>query len=296
MLTRRTIMRTYLFRPDEDGVMQNIYWYCLIEAAKKHGVLVHTAMLMSTHEHPVVTDVRGVMPDFVHDFHELLAGATKAHRGWSDPVFDKEKPSYVALLTAEAQIDKCGYGIANPVTGGVVKYARDWPGVTVHPSEMGRKTIRAERPAVYFNPDKWPPIVEMRLTLPPAVLEQYGEEGGRRAIAEAVERYERAAHARAKSEGFTFGTAKKAMRVPHTERAMTQEAVNRLSPTFAIGRDHAARRMAGATVRAFREAYRAALAKWRHGIRDILFPAGTWWMRVFHGAQCTPQPEPWLMP
>jgi hypothetical protein len=37
-------------------------------------------------------------------------------------------------------------------------------------------------------------------------------------------------------------------------------------------------------VRAFRASYRAALERWRAGIRDAVFPAGTWWMRAFHGA------------
>jgi hypothetical protein len=39
-------------------------------------------------------------------------------------------------------------------------------------------------------------------------------------------------------------------------------------------------------LRAFRRAYREALDRWRCGIRDCLFPAGTWAMRTMHGA-CT---------
>ena len=39
---------------------------------------------------------------------------------------------------------------------------------------------------------------------------------------------------------------------------------------------------AAAEVRAFRAAYRTALAEWCKGVRDVLFPEGTWWMQVFH--------------
>jgi hypothetical protein len=41
-------------------------------------------------------------------------------------------------------------------------------------------------------------------------------------------------------------------------------------------------RHAVGVVRAFRLAYRSALDKWRTGIRSVVFPAGTWWMRVLH--------------
>jgi hypothetical protein len=36
----------------------------------------------------------------------------------------------------------------------------------------------------------------------------------------------------------------------------------------------------------FATQYRAALAAWREGVRDVLFPAGTYLMRVLHGARC----------
>ena len=35
-------------------------------------------------------------------------------------------------------------------------------------------------------------------------------------------------------------------------------------------------------LRAFREAYRAALDTWREGMRTVIFPAETWLMRVLH--------------
>ena len=36
----------------------------------------------------------------------------------------------------------------------------------------------------------------------------------------------------------------------------------------------------------FVEAYRAAWTRLKAGIRDVLFPAGTYWLRVAHGARC----------
>jgi hypothetical protein len=36
----------------------------------------------------------------------------------------------------------------------------------------------------------------------------------------------------------------------------------------------------------FAKEYRAALAAWRAGARDVLFPPGTYLMRVLHGVAC----------
>src|SRR5688572_5957083 len=56
------------------------------------------------------------------------------------------------------------------------------------------------------------------------------------------------------------------------------------NPTFAVGREQGGtRRTAAAAVRAFRASYRAALERWCAGVRNSLFPAGTWWMHTFHG-------------
>jgi putative transposase len=37
-------------------------------------------------------------------------------------------------------------------------------------------------------------------------------------------------------------------------------------------------------LRDFPARYRGALEGWRAGMRDVLFPFGTWWMKVFHAA------------
>jgi hypothetical protein len=45
-------------------------------------------------------------------------------------------------------------------------------------------------------------------------------------------------------------------------------------------------------IREFRRAYHDALAAWRGGKKDVGFPDGTWWMRVFHRVRVvTPVPE-----
>jgi len=44
--------------------------------------------------------------------------------------------------------------------------------------------------------------------------------------------------------------------------------------------------------RAFRDAYIAARESFVAGVRDVIFPAGTYWLRRFVQATCAPGPVP----
>jgi putative transposase len=68
-------------------------------------------------------------------------------------------------------------------------------------------------------------------------------------------------------------------------RATSYAPKRGLIPTVAA-KDSAARIAMLAMQRAFRRAYRTAVDQWKAGARDALFPFGTWWMRVHHGAVC----------
>jgi hypothetical protein len=41
-----------------------------------------------------------------------------------------------------------------------------------------------------------------------------------------------------------------------------------------------------ASLAEFLRSYREAFEAWREGVRDVVFPAGTYLMRVLHGAPC----------
>ena len=88
-----------------------------------------------------------------------------------------------------------------------------------------------------------------------------------------------------KLQGRRFLGAQRASNVSPYDRATSFEVLRDRNPTFAVGRDQgAAWRRAAAAVRAFRASYRAAIERWCAGVRSAVFPEGTWWMRVFHGA------------
>ena len=283
LLTRRALLRYLLFRPD--AAITRLIIYTLAVSARRYGLHVHALCAMSTHLHIVITDVHGVLPRFLQFFHRLVALGTKMLHAWEGPVWDHEETSVVRLLTREAVVEKIAYTLANPVIAGLVSHAHEWPGAKVCVDELGRGMLSAKRPEVYFDPKNpaWPEEATLPITLPPAVDEE-DVDGFRHDIAAELERLEAQAHDEMQRTGRKILGAERACQVSPDDRATSVEPLRDRNPTFAVGRGHPeVRSRAGAVVRAFRAAYREALEQWRNGVRSVIFPAGTWWMRVLHG-------------
>lgn len=296
LLTRRTTRRYFLFRPDPDREIERIFWYCLAVAAGQHGVVVHSVILMSNHLHAVITDMCGVLPSFLRDFHRTLANATKELRGWSGEVFDKSQTSCVELVTPAAVCWEMAYTIANGPRSGLVRYANDWPGARTRVSDIGRRVVCAQRPERWFDGtnDRWPAEVELPIVMPDVLLEEHGSvEAARAAIAEDVREIERQALAEAKAQGRGFMGAERVQRARITDSGGKWELFEggKRNPTFATRGDREATRSMVKRRRLFRAEHAAALTGWRTGDREVLFPAGTWLMRVLHGARCAPPPD-----
>ncbi|WP_437292368.1 transposase [Sorangium sp. So ce406] len=287
LITRRVLRRHLLLRPD--AAITQLLVYALAVSTRRYGIEVHALCAMSTHLHLVVTDVNGVLPRFLQFFHRIVALGTKVLRKWEGPVWDHEATSVVRLLTRAAVVEKIAYVIANPVAAGLVRHAREWPGAKVDAGEIGHGLLRAARPATYLDPEnpQWPDQVTLPLMLPPGI-EHDGAERFRRDVAAELERQEAQAHAEMQRQGLRFLGAERASTVSPYERATSFETLRDRNPTFAVGREQGdAWRVAGAAVRAFRASYRAALERWRAGVRSVVFPWGTWWMRTFHGVNVT---------
>jgi len=285
MITRRTLRRHHLFRPD--SAIRRLYLYTLALCARKFGILVHAVTLMSTHEHLIVTDTKGRHPEFLRRLHRLVSLGTKVLRKWEGPTWEPEQASVVRLLTEQAIIEKLAYVMANPVKAGLVRHARDWPGITVLPHELGRRVWTAKRPKAYFNPKNvgWPDRIALALTLPPSLEESYSAEALREAVQEELERQERMAHLEIRKRGWRILGADRVRRLSPYRRATSFELLRDRNPTFAVGRGQKKMFFAAvAELRAFRRAYREALEQWRAGLRSVVFPQGTWCMCRVHSA------------
>jgi len=94
------------------------------------------------------------------------------------------------------------------------------------------------------------------------------------------------------AKGWTFTGAKSCLRVSPFKRAKAYEVLGDRTPSFATkGTGKAVFFAAVGELRAFRAAYREAFEAWRQGVREVVFPFGTWLMRVVHGARCLPSPS-----
>jgi putative transposase len=283
MLTRRIVLRTHLLRPDR--ALNDLFFYCIAVIAQKFGIVVHAVNVMSDHYHIVLTDTLGNLPNFARELHRLLALGIQCLRRWDGAVWDHNKTSMVELRTPQAVLQQMAYCIANPVAAELVQRAHQWPGVTVSADELGRASRTVKRPAFFFDPEnpRWPDTATLTFPMPQNLQMTHAQ--AREIVAAEVEQTERKVQIDLRSRGKkVLGRDRVCAMSPYTQ-TRTPEPKHERNPTFAVGRQQPeALAEAVAVVRAFRSAYRAALEQWRSGIRDVLFPAGTWLMRWLHAA------------
>jgi hypothetical protein len=271
--------RRFLLRPDP--LLNRLFVYCLARAAEKHGVEVHAFGVMSNHHHLVMTDVRGVLPDFLMSLHRNLAMCIKRLRGWDEVVWEPNVSTSAVELTGASEIlDKVAYTILNPVSARLVSAPRCWPGVLSTCAVLARGTLEAKRPPVWFK-DSAPKTLRLRWAVPPgfahkkAYLDALGE------LVRSRLRVLRVAHRR-EGKGYLGEAQVRKTRV--TDQPNKRKSRFGLNPTFsALTRTKWHEVLRG--LRAFRRAYREAYAVWRQGNLRVEFPLGTWWVVRYGGAQ-----------
>jgi len=187
-------------------------------------------------------------------------------------------------------IDKIGYMLANPVAAGLVRYASDWPGAKSHPNDLGGGTMTAARPTVYLDPARWPETAELTLALPVGI-EEHQADAWRGAVEESLAEHEARGRASVERKGWKFLGAERAERVSPYDRATIYEAIRGRNPTFAVSGVAGAYAAAVRALRDFQRAYAEARARWRAGFREVVFPAGTWWMARGHSAVVAASPQ-----
>jgi putative transposase len=283
LLTRRTHQRVLRLRPD--SLTNQIARYCIAWAAMKTGVLIHSLVIMSNHEHLTVTDPNALLPDFIREAHRAMAKAMNAAQGQWENLW-AVKPTGVTLLpTVDDVVDKIAYTAANPVEAGLVEVPEQWPGV--NDWEPG-KVLVVERPSLYFDPKGGSPEgVKLEIVAPPQVQGDLSDWKER--IHEAVETKVKEAQAKIRSEGRAFAGESAVRRRSIRECAASFERKRELCPAVSA-RDGSVRKRRLAELKEFRRSYRAAKLEWTQGNRHVAFPYGTWWMRVHHKANVLSAP------
>ena len=276
LITRRCIDRRFLLRPDDS--LTPAFLYCLGEAADLFHMHVHAYCCMSNHYHLVVTDTRARLPLFMARLNRNLALCIQALRPEHTGLVWEPGRSYraVELTTKEALLKMTAYTIANPVSARLVEQCADWPGAISTPSQLGSLVRRVDRPARFSN--RLPASAELRLVTPASMAHTNHASSWVDAIEELVELREREETLRRSAR--VLG-AKRVLRTPWFSRPPRTQAprASRRNPSLAAVTWEALRQAASA-LRAWRHAYRAAWNELKAGLQDVMFPTGTWWLRV----------------
>jgi putative transposase len=280
LITRRCTQREFLLRP---SVLTNaIFMFVLAVAARRAGVIVHAFCVMSDHVHVVLTDVCGRLPEFERYLHGTVARALNVLLGRSQAFWDDAGCSAVALATPEAVIDATAYVLANPVAAGLVANGLDWPGLWSNPGLIGGQAIVAERPSVFFRKKgPLPASASLQLLPPPG----FTADEFRSAVVSALAAHEQNARAAVAASGRPFLGVHRILSQKTTTRAARPEKRGRLHPKIAT-RNRARRVEELARISEFLVRYRSARERFMRGVRDVVFPAGTYWLRVSCGVAC----------
>jgi hypothetical protein len=226
----------------------------------------------------VVTDPGANLPTFHQYLDSLTARAINALYGLWDTFWDPDSYNATVLDSAEDVVDRCAYVLANPVAAGLVHQARKWPGQWSSPENLGRN-LEFERPAHFFDPSGYlPERLGLMLTVPPG-FESAQAFRARLEVALA------AREAAAVREHRRFLGVARILKQRVLDRPGSVEPRRRLKPRFAA--QNPGRRLELASrLKAFLAGYREALLAWQAGHREVVFPEGTYHMRVLHQVAC----------
>ncbi len=239
--------------------------------------------MLSNHYHLVLTDPRGVLPAFQQYLDSLLARSFNALHGRWESFWAPGSFSAVTLSTADDVLDKMAYVLANPVTAGLVRHGSEWPGLWTSPDAIGGSPLHAKRPKGFFRENgPMPPSATLRVVPPPGT-ESIDEL--RRRLAAELRRREEQAHRELTAEGRGFLGVQKVLAQRPSAQPFRGEPRRGLNPRVAC-HDKWKRIEAIGRLKKFLEAYRDAWRMFTDGVRDVVFPPGTWLMRVLHGARC----------
>ena len=284
MITRRCSERRFFLQPTP--LVAQVFAYLVAVAAERSGVLVHAVCVLSNHYHAVVTDPDQRIPEFYHYLHEFSTKCLNASRGRWEAMWASEETNRLALEDLAAVVDKVEYTLCNPVSSHLVETASLWPGLRMWWAD---EAIVVDRPDVFFLPNgDMPEEVTLRL-VPPPVLEAADDDGGIERITAGLARREAKIRRRAHLLGRRF-LGLENLGDQHWSESPASFAKRRgLRPRIAT-RNKWRRLEAIARDRSFVAAHADCRVQWLAGNRDVLWPAGTYQMRVRHNVRCAQAP------
>jgi putative transposase len=281
MKQRRCLRREFRLRPDR--LVVQIYLYTLAYAANKHNIVLHDFVALCNHDHLIFTDPRAERPAFLQLFHSLAARAINAAFGEWDALWSAQPYSAPHLLEPDDVLRKVVYTLVNPVAAGLVRYCKDWAGPTSWNLEYG-VPIKIARPPGFFS-EKMPDEVELVIHRPAGLRPDLSDRELRALIRERARREEHELLGKMTESGRTFIGMARVLKQARHHTPSSREQRRGIRPTVAA-RSKWARIEALQRNALFLEEHEAARVAFKAGNRDVLFPHGTYLMRVRFGCAC----------
>jgi REP-associated tyrosine transposase len=281
LVTRRCAQRQFLLQPSK-RTTNPIFMYLLAVAARRYDIQVHAFCVMSNHFHLVLTDPHARLPAFHQFLDALVARALNAALGRWEAFWAPNSYSAVRLVSSEDVVEKTAYVLANPVAAGLVGTGSVWPGLWSSPEVIGNDALVVARPEHFFDPQGgMPDRVALELTIPPVFEDR---EQFRRAVVAAITVREEKARSMWGPRGGFAGIRRILAQKP-TTRPRAEEPHGTLKPRVA-SIDRWKRIEVLGRLAEFVDAYQNAWVARRGGTSDVVFPFGTYQLRVVHGVPC----------
>ena len=276
LISRRCTQRQFLLRPDP--MTEQIYLYCLGEAAHRYDVTLHGFIAMGNHQHLLVRDNHANFPEFLAHLHKMISKAMNALRGRWENFWATEQPNAVYLVEPSDRFAKLVYLLANPVADHLVDRISDWPGASSLGMHLSGATRTVTRPRGFFRSNgKMPNEVTLRIERPDG-FEELSEEAWVAKLREALRLEEERAREERKAGGRGVLGRKAVLRAEPTDSPKTVEPRRELRPHVAC-LDKRRRLHELAALVAFRAQRWFALVRYLVGAPDVVFPRGTYRIR-----------------
>lgn len=286
LITRRCTQRQFLLRPDDKT--NQVFLYCLGEAAVRFGIQLIAWTAMSNHYHAVVHDSSGRLPDFLAHFHKMAAKALNVRWSRWENLWSTEQPCATVLVDDRDVFDKVVYTLANPVVDHLVDRVDEWPGASSWRCHVTGQPLVVQRPRIFFREGgTMPQTVTLVAAEPPRAVDadkplELDDWVSR--VRAAIGRREQAARDERRRLGRRILGRREVRKASAFSAPETHAPRRNLRPTIGcrdVGRKVAALGM----LKEFRRAYRRASERFAAGDRGVMFPAGTFALRRL-GVSC----------
>jgi putative transposase len=219
-------------------------------------------------------------------FHLLVAKALNVSLDREENFWSSDKTSVVKLESEQDVLREIAYTLANPTAAGLVRSPEEWPGVIA--GRFGER-LDAEMPDVFFDSEGDLDDETSLQIVRPAIFTHLSDLELQLKVQSEVAAHVRRARRAVEQRGHSFMGREGVLRQSCFDAPVTRARRSKLSPRIAAkapaDRVRALRRLLD-----FVNTYRVAWLRRRAGERDVVFPAGTYALRIYAGVACAQAP------